>query len=1154
MMNGGSSNTTGNSNCQGGGSSSNNVYDYDYSSSSTTTTYLNATNQQQQQHPVSQRQQQQQQQQHAAANAIINHQLRQQMNHRVRMAQQQQQQQQQLHRTTTPNNAYLQQVAATSQQQQQHHGPSTLQYDPTVNHRAPSTTQPQQSHPNYTTNHQDRLNSSCNNNNSNVSSNNNNCRNQQELYLALLNASGAAAGTAASVAAAACTTATSTNRQQNQQQQQQQQQHPVTTTHTIFDDTIHHHRQHPQQPQSLSPLPFLGNTTDIRSITAATAYQNHHYHPHLRNITATTNATTATTNTIDPLDELLFGDDSDDALLLLQEPLATTAQQQQFSLLLQKQAHAQQQQQQAAASSLSSSTAAYLSMQASTLFQIPNVTDARMMSSSSSISQMNTNNTVTNSCTSNMQSTIILLHKKILHEPWMDEVRLTISSLSLTPITGYDILLRIQSKLQDVVHKYVPCVDFLVFCQQDLRRGLDLISAQASTVPGSNRAGRLTNAEQTKRYRARVQHINQFYTSYLQTKIPYFHKEYHPRIVDRTAMTEAKQGLVTLQTDASRVLQEQLIMTTPSASSSLALTVQVRNGCEAIKSTFLGGMKDGESWGLRKWLSKHGKALHVCTDLECILNACQTLSRDATSTKQLAYQLRIMSKPVLLYLQSEIPPSYQKHSSAHPYLPFFHRLESALRSLSNFDPDDDDVICLDDDDDDENDADVVVEIDPTNNHCKLSGMSVDNDKNCKKRAAVDNSSSDSDSVGDYDDEYDRTRTVQNNETKRTYIHIVDTPPKTNGYHDRAGHNDNKNLNNDRDNHSSSGESDVESVVEIIDIIEHSNMEPISFAVIGNSTTNNHTSNSNDWTCTTCTTINLSQDTSCSVCGEEALSKELLNFSQEFFNHRPYDAVADNQPHTDDANEYDPTSNENMNHMLPTDGMMNSNSSTESSVASHQTPLWPVPINQPEIRQAAALVIANNLELMANIFDQNLQSSIRAKRIPEGSFWDGTHYGSALRLFAQIIRAPESYHYLECVDDDQLFQAGNSPLFSHVIKHPLSLRQIARSLLGDEMQQWSSNNNREDGYLTVRGLSKWNMWIGKELLQAIDLVFLNSLAYGNALNQGRSSHRSSTNQLRKIFWNGISSILGGIDVECRKQSMPTRRAEKSGFVVYKIGES
>jgi len=32
---------------------------------------------------------------------------------------------------------------------------------------------------------------------------------------------------------------------------------------------------------------------------------------------------------------------------------------------------------------------------------------------------------------------------------------------------------------------------------------------------------------------------------------------------------------------------------------------------EGMKNAFLGGMRDGESWGLRKWLSKNGGALHT---------------------------------------------------------------------------------------------------------------------------------------------------------------------------------------------------------------------------------------------------------------------------------------------------------------------------------------------------------------------------------------------------------------------------------------------------------------------------------------------------------------------------------------------------------------
>lgn len=80
-----------------------------------------------------------------------------------------------------------------------------------------------------------------------------------------------------------------------------------------------------------------------------------------------------------------------------------------------------------------------------------------------------------------------------------------------------------------------------------------------------------------------------------------------------------------------------------------------------------------------------------------------------------------------------------------------------------------------------------------------------------------------------------------------------------------------------------------------------------------------------------------------------------------------------------------------------------------------------------------------------------------------------------------------------------------------------------------------------------------MWKGGDLLQAIDLVFLNSLAYGRIVESGRSSQRAATNRLRKLLWAGISEILSkhvGRNTEMRRQFTPTRRGESSGFVIVK----
>eukprot|EP00538_Stauroneis_constricta_P004322 CAMPEP_0119546602 /NCGR_PEP_ID=MMETSP1352-20130426/950_1 /TAXON_ID=265584 /ORGANISM="Stauroneis constricta, Strain CCMP1120" /LENGTH=810 /DNA_ID=CAMNT_0007591321 /DNA_START=39 /DNA_END=2471 /DNA_ORIENTATION=- len=245
-------------------------------------------------------------------------------------------------------------------------------------------------------------------------------------------------------------------------------------------------------------------------------------------------------------------------------------------------------------------------------------------------------------------------------EAWMVSLKVKISGLSLEPMSGVDIITRLECKTNEVMTRYLPCVDFLVTCQQELRKGL--AAATQKRIVHQMLRDSMTP--------------NQFHQSYISPLPQRFYKR-NKRLMTKQNLDAAVKEISKLSSDAKGV---------------------GRQGCESMKNTFLGGMKDGESWGLRKWLSKNGGALQICNDCECILHACQKLDREASATSKLAERLRPLAKRALHRLKTDVPSSYQEVSTAHPYLPFFHRLESALRGLSAFDPDDDDVICIDDDD------------------------------------------------------------------------------------------------------------------------------------------------------------------------------------------------------------------------------------------------------------------------------------------------------------------------------------------------------------------------------------------------------------------------------------------------------------------------
>lgn len=260
----------------------------------------------------------------------------------------------------------------------------------------------------------------------------------------------------------------------------------------------------------------------------------------------------------------------------------------------------------------------------------------------------------------------------------LEGLQLTVKDMSLEPVSGNDVVERLRDKMATVATRYIPCVAFVVHCRRALYTGLNLCQKNSN-----NRNSAVLMTPQ------------QFFETHV-APLPRVFKEKNQCAMETTAMKHASQEL------------EQLIQRAKAACS--------RGTHEQVLHTFLGGLREGQSYGLRKWLSRHGQALSVCHDVECILRACAMLDPLQDTTHQLADLIRPMAQKTLHRLVQGIPPEYQAHTTAHPHLPFFHRLEGALRGMSSFDPSDDDIeqvgeskpdsvnnqemICVDDDDED----------------------------------------------------------------------------------------------------------------------------------------------------------------------------------------------------------------------------------------------------------------------------------------------------------------------------------------------------------------------------------------------------------------------------------------------------------------------
>jgi len=683
------------------------------------------------------------------------------------------------------------------------------------------------------------------------------------------------------------------------------------------------------------------------------------------------------------------------------------------------------------------------------------------------------------------------------NEPWLEEIKVTVTSLSLEPLTGSEVVARLQDRMNDVVTKYLPCVDFLVQCQQELRKGL--IHAQQHQKRSGSSRRYFQNSGMTPR---------QFWTTYV-SRLPEKFLAKNRLLMESSTLTTAVQALEKLREEAKT-----------SAVSS----------CEAVKNSFLGGMKEGESWGLRKWLSRHGNALAVCTDLECILKALKALDKDSESTKKLAKLLRPMAEQTLKKLKTDVPSSYQERSSAHPYLPFFHRLESALRDTSQFDPEDDGIICLDDSDDDD-----VVEVAPP-------------PPPPRKRAAKTTPARKR-KTAKRDDFKPPPRKKQETPAPPPPPK-VDTPPPPS------------------DDGSSSGSDEECEIVEVVGVT------PIGATALGD---DDEFLTEKNWRCKNCSAMCPGTADSCITCGEanhnKILGGEIEDASSvlQGGDFEEFEAIVRNSdlfsdddlpsfPQHCDEDELAAALEEPAPKPKKRKKSPKANKKLDDKDTSH---VWPRPIGQEEFDAAVqhAEKLSKQLEMVAHYFRENRENEIRPVVLPASTpaFWrNGENFAEVLELFSRLLQNSEVVHFMKEVDDDLLSQINpQRKRYSHVIKNPLSFPDVVAALFvdmdgneGDEAML-----DYKEGELQCSHLKKWNMWNGKELLMTLDLVLLNSLAFGKMTDEGRSRHRGRTNELRKILWDGIKNIvrINASEEKAKKNHVPVKRGELSGFVVFKYSE-
>ena len=506
------------------------------------------------------------------------------------------------------------------------------------------------------------------------------------------------------------------------------------------------------------------------------------------------------------------------------------------------------------------------------------------------------------------------------------------------------------------------------------------------------------------------------------------------------------------------------------------------SGCEAMKNAFLGGMRDGESWGLRKWLSQNGGALKICNDLELILGALQKLPRESLTTIKLAKIIRPKTKQSLDRLKIDVPTAYQEQSTAHPYLPFFHRLEGALRGLVNFDPEDDDVICLDDSDDDENTKVITSKIEP------IESTSADileiNQNQSKKRKAEGSLSKKVDYVNGWDSVSDGVEKYD----------MLESPLEP--------------LNDPK-----FGKEDADSDIEVLFVMKGDNNNKYRKVAAHNDPSRNSKSLVNlktkaksRWRCCRCMKLNSESSSRCIMC--DILEDELDEEAER-------DAAAASATFERELC---------------------------AGVRISHNPASGATIKKPITAMSQAVEgVVQELEAGKDLCPTKLEN------IHITDYWSTPidNYTFVLRLMQRLMTDNVALYFLQpaCVTDAFI---NDLQRYNNLIKNPLCFHDIVNAISSNQPPGISVNHGtelkREKGQLKSSNLCHWNMFIGNHLIQAIDLVFLNVLAFSGNKN---TSIRNDTKRLRATFWEQIRR-----QAAFEKKLFPTKRRHTSGFVVNK----